>query len=330
MKVVTINQYGQLEDGSIPKPIPKDHEVLIHIKASGFNPIDYQMLENEHERKLISSPILGRELAGIVVDKGTQVFEFQIGDEVFCASGSMGSNGTYAEFITVPEAIVVLKLKKISFEEAAAIPSAALTALQICNRLQISPKDTILITGATGGVGSFLVKILVAHKIKNIMATVGREESTKLLLNMGLKENQIVNYKLPNLRDNLLKANNNQPFDIGIDLVGNEMAEITAELLKINGTYVDVTFMNTTKSRETLFNKGISILNISNYAHSVTKNYAYYKDNLQHISKLIQDGTISPPSYKIVGKLSTETVLEAHRILKNNQTKGNKLIMIHE
>lgn len=330
MKVVMLNKHGQLEDGSIPKPIPKDHEVLIQIKASGFNPIDYQMLENEHERKLISSPILGRELAGIVVDKGAQVLDLQIGDEVFCASGSMGSNGTYAAFIAVPEAIVAVKPKRISFEEAAAVPSAALTALQIFNRLQIYPKDTILITGASGGVGSFLVKILVAHKIKNIIATAGNEESTKLLLNMGLKENHIVNYKLPNLRDNLIKANNNLTFDIGIDLVGNEIAEITAELLKINGTYVDATFMTTAKSREMLFNKGSSILNISNYAHSMTKNYAYYKDNLQHISKLIQDGTISPPSYKIVGKLSTETVLEAHRILKNNQTKGNKLIMIHE
>ena len=330
MKVVMLNKHGQLEDGSIPKPIPKDHEVLIQIKASGFNPIDYQMLENEHEKKLISSPILGRELAGIVVDKGAQALDLQIGDEVFCASGSMGSNGTYAAFIAVPEAIVAVKPKRISFEEAAAVPSAALTALQIFNRLQINPKDTILITGASGGVGSFLVKILLAHNIDPIIATVGNEESTKLLLNMGLKKNQIVNYKLPNLRDNLLKANNNLTFDIGIDLVGNEIAEITAELLKINGTYVDVTFMTTTKSRETLFNKGSSILNISNYAHSVTKNYAYYKDNLQRIAEMIQDGTISPPSYKIVGKLSSEKVLEAHRMLKNNQTKGNKLIMIHE
>jgi len=330
MKVVMLNKHGQLEDGSIPKPIPKDHEVLIQIKASGFNPIDYQMLENEHERKLISSPIVGRELAGIVVDKGAQALDLQIGDEVFCASGSMGSNGTYAAFIAVPEAIVAVKPKRISFEEAAAVPSAALTALQIFNRLQINPKDTILITGASGGVGSFLVKILLAHNIDPIIATVGNEESTKLLLNMGLKKNQIVNYKLPNLRDNLLKANNNLTFDIGIDLVGNEIAEITAELLKINGTYVDVTFMTTAKSREMLFNKGSSILNISNYAHSMTKNYAYYKDNLQRIAEMIQDGTISPPSYKIVGKLSKETVLEAHRMLKNNQTKGNKLIMIHE
>ena len=330
MKVVMLNKQGQLEDGSIPKPIPKDHEVLIQIKASGFNPIDYQMLENEHERKLISSPILGRELAGIVVDKGALVLDLQIGDEVFCASGSMGSNGTYAAFIAVPEAIVAVKPKRISFEEAAAVPSAALTALQIFNRLQINPKDTILITGASGGVGSFLIKILLAHNIDQIIATAGSEESTKLLLNMELKENHIVNYKQHDLIGNLLKANNNIPFDIAIDLVGNEIAEIIAELLKINATYVDVTFMTTAKSREMLFNKGISILNISNYAHSMTKNYAYYKDNLQRIAEMIQDGTISSPSYKIVGKLSTETVLEAHRMLKNNLTKGNKLIMIHE
>ena len=111
MKAVILNKNGALENGLAEQPKPKSNEVLIHIKASGFNPIDYQMLENELERKLISSPILGRELSGIVVDKGYDVTEFNIGDEVYCGSGSMGSNGTYAEYIVVPEAIVSFKPK---------------------------------------------------------------------------------------------------------------------------------------------------------------------------------------------------------------------------
>jgi NADPH:quinone reductase-like Zn-dependent oxidoreductase len=158
MKTVILNKDFQLEDGIVEKPVPKTNEVLIQIKASGFNPIDYQMLENELERKLISSPILGRELSGIIIEKGSDVTQFSIGDEVFCGSGSMGSNGTYAEYISVPETIVALKPKNISFEEAAAIPSAGLTSLQIFNRLKLQPGQTILITGAAGGVGSFLLR----------------------------------------------------------------------------------------------------------------------------------------------------------------------------
>ncbi|WP_160139282.1 NADP-dependent oxidoreductase [Chryseobacterium sp. c4a] len=327
MKAVILNKDFRLENGFVEKPQPKNNEILIQIKASGFNPIDYQMLENELERKLISSPILGRELSGIVVEKGADVTQFNIGDEVFCGSGSMGSNGTYAEYISVPEVIVALKPKNISFEQAASIPSVGLTSLQIFKRLNLKPEQTIFISGAAGGVGSFLIKILLAHQIDNFIATVGSDENKQMLINMGVKDHQIVNYKEENLVENILKANHHQPFDIGIDLVGNYMAEVTAEILKINGTYVDVTALVTKKAHELLFNKGTVIMNISNYAYSMIKKYDYYKNSLEEIAALIERGSMIPSQYKVMGNLSLETVLQAHSILKNNQTQGHKLIM---
>lgn len=329
MKAVILNKNGKLEDGFAEQPKPKNNEVLIQIKASGFNPIDYQMLENELERKLISSPILGRELSGIVVAKGSEVTAFNIGDEVYCGSGSMGSNGTYAEYIAVPEAIVSFKPKNISFEQAAAIPSAGLTSLQIYNRLKLNPDNTVLVTGATGGVGSFLIKLLLAHNIRQVIATVGSEENRQILLRLGLKDHQIINYKEKNLIENIVKANNDKPFEYGIDLVGNYMSEVTAEVLKINGTYVDVTALVTKDAHEALFNKGTLIMNISNYTYGMVKKYEYYKNSLLEIKKLIENETILPPQHTIVGNLSLETVLQAHSILKNNQTQGHKLIMKH-
>lgn len=330
MKAIILNKNFQLENNVVHKPHPKNNDVLIQIKASGFNPIDYQMLENELERKLISSPILGRELSGTVVEIGSNVTEFKIGDEVYCGSGSMGSNGSYAEYIAVPETIVALKPKNISFEQAAAIPSVGMTALQIFDRLSLSHEDTVLITGAAGGVGSFLIKLLLANSHTQITATVGSEENRNTLLNMGLKNHQIINYKEENLTENILKANNNTPFDIGVDLVGNYMSECTANVLKINGIYVDVTALTNHESREMLFNKGNLIMNVSNYAHSLSKNYGYYKNSLNKISILIENKVIHPPQYKTIGDLSLETVLKAHSLLKNNQTQGNKLIMTHE
>lgn len=329
MKAIILNENFQLGEAEIEKPTPKSHEVLIQIKASGFNPIDYQMIENELERKLLKSPVLGRELSGIVVEKGTDTHQFNIGDEVFCGSGSMGSNGSYTEYIAVPEAIVAFKPKSISFEQAAAIPSAGLTGLQTVNRLKLNDNDTVLVTGATGGVGSFVIKFLIANRFEKITATVGSEENRQILLGLGLKDHQIINYKDENLATNLLEANNSQLFDFGIDLVGNYMSEITADVLKINGTYVDVTALISKDAHETLFNKGTVIMNISNYSYSINKEYEYYKGNLEEISKLIENGIISPPNYKTVGDLSLDTVLKAHSLLKNNQTQGHKLIMKH-
>ncbi|PIF44568.1 NADPH:quinone reductase-like Zn-dependent oxidoreductase [Chryseobacterium sp. 52] len=329
MKAIILNENFQLKQAEIEKPHPKSHEVLIQIKASGFNPIDYQMIENELERKLLKSPVLGREISGIVVEKGADVHQFNIGDEVYCGSGSMGSNGSYAEYIAVPDAIVAFKPKSISFEQAAAIPSAGLTALQIFRRLKLKNDDTVLVTGATGGVGSFVIKFLITNHFQKIVATVGSEENRQILLELGLKSHQIINYKEENLKENLLKANENQSFDFGIDLVGNYMSEITADVLKINGTYADVTALVTKDAHETLFNKGTVIMNISNYSYSMNKDYQYYKGSLDEISKLIENGTISPPNYKNIGNLSLDTVLKAHSMLKNNQTQGHKLIMKH-
>jgi NADPH:quinone reductase-like Zn-dependent oxidoreductase len=329
MKAIILNENFQLQDGTAEKPKPKSNEILIQIKASGFNPIDYQMLENELERKLISSPILGRELSGIVVEIGSSVSQFKIGDEIYCGSGSMGSNGTYTEYIAVPESIAAGKPKNISFEQAAAIPSAGMTALQIFNRLSLNKTDSILITGAAGSVGSFLIKFLLADDHNNIIATVGTEHNRDIALKMGLNSHQIINYKKGNLAENILKANNNKPLDIGIDLVGNHISEVISDVLKINSLYVDVTALTTKESRETLFNKGNLIMNISNYTYGMTKNYDYYKNSLNKITELIENNTITPPNYHIVGNLSLETVLKAQDMLKNNQTQGRKLVMTH-
>lgn len=105
------------------------------IIASGFNPIDYQMREN----KRLHSPVLGREFSGVVTSIGKSVKDFKPGDAVFCGSGSMGSNGTYAEYISVPESIVALKPDSISFQQAAALPFVGLTALQCLHRMKLQP-----------------------------------------------------------------------------------------------------------------------------------------------------------------------------------------------
>jgi NADPH:quinone reductase-like Zn-dependent oxidoreductase len=327
MKAIVLqeNREFRLETVAIPQPEPNN--IQVKIMASGFNPIDYQMTEDGSERKLIHSPILGREFAGVITAIGAEVTEFKIGDAIFCGSGSMGSNGTYAEYICVPAGIAVKKPQNISFEQAAGIPSAGLTALQCFKRMNASLTDSILITGGAGGVGNVLMKLLIAKGFTNFVVTAGNEESIASLVNLGIKSEQIIHYKKEDIYEKALTLNRNQKFDIAVDLVGNNVAEIAAKLLKINGTFIDVTNFSTPESRGILFSRGATIHNISNYAYGVEKQYDYYKNGLTELSDLIENEIITTPNINVVGGLSKETVDKALTILRENKTSGRKLIM---
>lgn len=327
MKAIVLHQNGEFKLEEVNTPQPKDHQVQVKIAAAGFNPIDYQMTENAMERKLLHSPILGREFSGIVSVIGENVTDFKTGDSVFCGSGSMGSNGTYAEYICVPAEILMHLPNTISIEEGASIPSVGLTALQSISRMKANASESIFITGAAGGVGNMLLKLLIERGNRNFVVTAGNESSITSLLDLGIKPNQIINYKKEDVYEAALSLNNKERFDFVVDLVGNEIAVTAAQLLKTNGTYVDVTNFSTPDSREILFSKGATILNISNYAYGLEKRYDYYKNGLTQLFQLLQEKRITPPNIDIVGNLEVETVLKAHSILRENKTNGKKLIM---
>lgn len=327
MKAIVLHQNGDFKSEEVDTPQPIENQVQVKIVAAGFNPIDYQMIENAMERKLLHSPILGREFSGVVSAIGENVIDFKIGDVVFCGSGSMGSNGTYAEYICVPETIVMHLPNTISLEEGAAIPSVGLTALQSINRMKTNMTDSIFITGAAGGVGNMLLKLLIERGNHNLFVTAGNEGSREALLNLGIKLKHIINYKKEDVFETALALNNKRPFDFVVDLVGNEIAVTAAKLLKTNGTYVDVTNFSTQDSREVLFSKGAAILNISNYAYGLEKRYDYYKNGLDQLRILLENKALIPPSIEIIGGLEIETVLKAHQMLRENKTNGKKLIM---
>lgn len=327
MKAIILQENRELQFGTVPAPQPETEQIQVKIIASGFNPIDYQMIDNGFERRLLHSSILGREFSGIVTKIGTGVRDFKIGDAVFCGSGSMGSNGTYAEYICVPEAIAVKKPENISFEQAAGVPSVGLTALQCFKRAKPSLSDAIFITGAAGGVGSVFVKLLLSKGYSNFVVTAGNEESVASLLEIGVKQQQIIYYKKEELYTSALSLNANKNFDIAVDFVGNQVAEIAAKLLKINGTYLDVTNFSTSESRSILFSRGAMIYNISNYAYGLEKRYEYYKNGLNELAQLLENKFIIPPTITVVGELSTATVAKALRLLRDNKTQGKKLIM---
>src|SRR6266571_1285779 len=167
MKAIVYTHYGPpdvLKLEEVQKPVPQDDEVLVHVHATSVNAGDcflfrgkarlmgYGLLKPKHT-------ILGSDIAGRVEAVGRNVKQFQSGDEVFGNTAEYGFGG-FAEYVSVPENALVLKPTTISFEEAAAVPQAALTALQgLRDKGHIQKGQKVLIHGAGGGVGTFAVQI---------------------------------------------------------------------------------------------------------------------------------------------------------------------------
>jgi NADPH:quinone reductase-like Zn-dependent oxidoreductase len=167
MKAIVRTQYGSpdvLQFTEVEKPIPKDDEVLIKLYAASVNPLDLYLLRGTPVIRMIpglrtpTQKVLGCDIAGRVEAVGSHVKQFQPGDEVFGVTGFAG--GGLAEYVCAIEDRLALKPAKSSFEEAAALPIAAITALQgLRDKGRIQPGQKVLIDGASGGVGTFAVQI---------------------------------------------------------------------------------------------------------------------------------------------------------------------------
>jgi len=163
MKAIVRTKYGSpdvLELKEVEKPTPKDNEVLVKIHAASVNKADLYLLRGSLIRLMgggLLKPkrkILGTDIAGRVEAVGRNVKQFQPGDEVFG-----GGRGGFAEYVCAREDLLALKPTNVTFEEAAAVPLAAITALQGLRKGHVQPGQKVLINGASGGVGAFAVQI---------------------------------------------------------------------------------------------------------------------------------------------------------------------------
>ena len=169
MKAIVRTQYGPpdvLQFTEVEKPTPKDNEVLIKLYAASVNPLD--LLQMRGAPLLRSIPglrtpkhqVLGVDIAGRVEAVGSNVTQFKPGDEVFGVGGKGFAGGGFAEYVCAAEDKLALKPANSSFEDAASVPVAALTALQgLRDKGRIQPGQKVLIDGASGGVGTFAVQI---------------------------------------------------------------------------------------------------------------------------------------------------------------------------
>ena len=170
MKAIICTKYGSpdvLQFKEVEKPTPKDDEVLVKIHAASVNMYDWHLLTADiFMVRLMGGgllrpkhPIPGADIAGRIEAAGSHIKQFRPGDEVFGDISACGDGG-FAEYVSVRESSLALKPSNLTFDEAAAVPMAATTALQgLRDQGHIQPGQKVLIQGASGGVGTFAVQI---------------------------------------------------------------------------------------------------------------------------------------------------------------------------
>jgi len=235
MKAFMYQRYGppqSLRMAEVAKPWPKADEVLIKVRAASVNAADWHVVRGKplFSRATLGllrpkHQILGGDIAGEVEAVGSGVTRFKPGNEIYANLLDHGFGG-FAEFVSVPVDVMALKPSNLSFEDAAAVPMAAVTALQgLDHHGEIRPEQKILINGATGGVGSFAVQIAKSYGPE----VTGVTSTRNIELVRSLGADHVLDYTTTDF------VQNGRRYDLILDTVGNRSLSDLRRGLAIGG-----------------------------------------------------------------------------------------------
>ncbi|MEK4365729.1 NADP-dependent oxidoreductase [Paenibacillus sp. FSL M8-0212] len=309
MKAVVINQYGskeELVEQEVNKPRAEANQVVVKLEATSINPIDWKLREGYlKEMYDWEFPIiLGWDVAGVITEIGSNVTKWKVGDRVFSRPDTTRF-GSYAEYTAVDEYLLAKLPDSISYEEAAAVPLAGLTAWQVLfTHGDLKEGETVLIHAGAGGVGMYaiqLAKYAGAHVI-----TTASEKNHELLYSLGA--DQVIDYKKENFEEIL------KDIDLVFDTMGGEVAENSYKVLKPNTgrliTIVGEPNHDTAKSHNVLA-KGIWLQPDG--------------DQLQRMADLMEEKKIK----SIVGAtfpFSRQGIYDAHALSETHHAVGKIVI----
>lgn len=240
MNAIVYTKYGPpevLQLREIDKPVPGDNQVLVKVQAASINALDSRRFESQSLLGRVVDgvltkavgKVLGADITGRVEAVGASVTKFQPGDEIY--GFSAGSVGAFAEYARASENYIVLKPANISFETAAAVPVAALTALQsLRDKGQIKSGQKVLIVGASGGVGTFAVQI--ARSFGAEVTAVCSTRNLQMARDLGAEH--VIDYTKENF------SRNGPRYDLIIGINGYYPLRDYRRALSPDGTYVTV------------------------------------------------------------------------------------------
>ena len=326
MKALQIIKYGKIKDSlvvnEVSKPTVQANDVLIEVKAAAINPIDKSIILGNLQGMLpIPLPSTSAyDVSGIVVEKGNDVSRFEIGDLVY-SRVPQEQMGTIAEFVAVTNSAVSKKPGNISFEEAASLPLAGLTALQSLEHAGIKENDSVLIHAGSGGVGSFAIQYAKAKGAYVYTTTsTNNVEWVK-----ELSADRVIDYKTEDYKAIVKDA------DIVFDTLGKNYSLESFEVIKKGGKVLSVV--------GPLDESSAKMFGMADYklpeelAELSSEKEAEYKfifmhpngSHLEEIKALVEDDKIKPIIDKVYPFSES---IEAFTHLATGRAKGKIVIKI--
>jgi NADPH:quinone reductase-like Zn-dependent oxidoreductase len=240
VKAFVLRSYGSpdvLDLADLDEPVPADDEVLVRVRATSINPYDWHNMRGQpYVARLMPGSlglrgprlrILGCDMAGQIEAAGQNVTGFSPGDQVY----ALLPQGGFAEYVSVPQSLLAPIPKNLSYEQAAAVPTAGVTALLgLRDQGRVQPGQKVLVTGASGGIGTFAVQI--ARVLGADVTAVCSAPNAELVRSLGAAE--VIDYTTQDF------TRQGQHYDLLLDIAGSHRAHASVRALTPNGTFVAV------------------------------------------------------------------------------------------
>lgn len=316
MIAAVINQFGEpevLTIQKIDKPIIQTDQLMIKVKTVSVNPIDWKQRNGNH-KLILGSPfpiVLGYDVCGEVVEIGSKIKGFKPGDAVYGVLDNK-YGGALAEYAVGHENCFDIKPENINEKQAAAFPMVALTALQALKyKANLKPGQSVLINGASGGVGHLAIQIAKLFGAKVIAVASSKSEEFV----QQYSPDQFIDYTKQNILDLDKKV------DVFFDVIGNQKFPKIKHLLTSQGIYLNLNYIDTLKKMPLY--KLHQLFTKKKAKAILMKNSA---EDLQLISKWIKEEKLK---VSIDKTFSLEQIREAHEYAQQGHNKGKNIVVIN-
>ena len=301
----------------LERPVPADDEVLVKVRAASVNPLDSHFLRHPFMRPIMARASKaktlrpGRDVAGQVEAVGMNVTQFKAGDEVFGAC-----NGAFAEYACAAQSAFAAKPTKVSFEQAASVPVAGLTALQgFRDKAQLQPGQRVLINGAAGGVGTFAVQI--AKTLGAEVTGVCSTRNVEMVRSIGA--DIVIDYTREDF------TSNGKQYDVIFDLVANHSFAEHRRVMTPKGIYIGAGMLGLDGSVSSVLKRLVPELIKWRFVSqkSVSLLARLNPQDLSIIAALIVEGRVTPV---IDRRYSLSEVPDAVLYLAKGHARGKVII----